>query len=534
MQPITEQGQQFVDTLLAAATEVPAPPSSSGNDRDGGGARDVVLQLCIDAGDYLFHDNEQRAYVLVHDRKIARTLSIRSRQYALLISQRYYRAVGSGLSTTAKTEAIATLEGLAIFEGPEEPVFIRIGEHDGRVVLDLCDDQWRVVIIDKHGWKVTKESPVRFRRTRGMLQLPVPVPGGSINELRPFLNLQTESDFVLVCGFILCCFNPHGPFIILLVNGEQGSAKSTLCRLLRAIVDPNKAPLRSEPKDNRDLAIAANNSWMQGLDNMSQICERLSNALCRLATGGGFSTRELYTDGEEEIFDAKRPVLINGIGEVAERSDLLDRAIRITLPTIPPENRKTERAMRKAFEAKCPQVLGAFLDAVSAALRHQDHVTFERLPRMADSASWVVAAESACPWKPGTFLAALDVQSREADEFVVEASLVASAVRAWVSEHGELEGTPTHVLASLTSNVSDKVRNDQGWPKRAPAFGTKLREVAPNLRRLGIEIEFHRDDRRRTITIRPNKKLPETPSLPSSLSAEPENGCSEPRAADST
>ena len=134
--------------------------------------------------------------------------------------------------------------------------------------------------------------------------MPAPVRGSSIADLRPLINVRTESEFVLVCAFILGSLNPNGPFMILLVNGEAGSAKSTLCRIVRALVDPNKAPLRSEPKDNRDLAITANNSWMIGLDNMSRISERLSNALCRLATGGGFATRELYTDADEAIFDA--------------------------------------------------------------------------------------------------------------------------------------------------------------------------------------------------------------------------------------
>lgn len=524
MQPLTENGQQLVDALLATATEVPAPSTSSGNDREGGGARDVALQLCLDAGDHLFHDNEQRAYVLVHDRGVARTLSVKSRQYALLITQRYYRAVGSGLPTAAKTEAIATLEGLAIFEGAEEPVFTRIGEHDGRVVLDLCDDHWRVVVIDKHGWEVSKESPVRFRRTRGMLPLPVPVPGGSISELRPFLNVQCELDFVLVCGFILCCFNPHGPFIILLVNGEQGSAKSTLCRLLRAIIDPNKASLRSEPKDNRDLAIAANNAWMIGLDNMSQIGERLSNALCRLATGGGFSTRELYTDSDEEIFDAKRPVLINGIGDVAERSDLLDRAIRLTLPTIPEDQRKTEKSIFPAFQQSLPGILGAFLDMVSAALRNIGSVKFDKLPRMADCAMWVTAGESASPWKQGSFVSALDDQRRDTDEFVVEASVVANAVRDWVEHRGDVEGTATVLLQMLTEFVPESTRKHPDWPKKPPAFGTSLREVSPNLRRLGIEVVYDRGKKRRTITIFQNKTnadLPSPLSPPSPTPVEP-------------
>ena len=510
-----EAGRRFAQSLIAAATDEPPPTSSAGESKVDSGAREAILRLCVEAGDHFFHDNEHRAFVLVREGGIARTLPVRSREYNLLLGRRFYRSAGSGLPSTAKTEAIATLEGLAVYEGREEAVFIRIGEYEGSVVLDLCDKRGRVAVVGKDGWEVRDESPIRFRRTRGMLALPAPVPGGSIEDLHRFINVGTEEDFILVCAFILGCFSPRGPFMILLVNGEPGSAKSTLCRLVRALIDPNKAPLRSEPKDIRDLAIAANNAWMIGLDNMSRVNERLSNALCRLATGGGFATRELFTDADETIFDATRPVIINGIGDIADRSDLIDRAVRLTLPTIPERRRRTEKAIWSAFEQQQPAILGAFLDAVSVALRNEAAVRFTRLPRMAGSASWVVAAEPACPWAPGSSIAALDDQRRDADESVIEACPLAHAVRDRVERNGEIEGTATEILDLLSAHKDDNILKHPAWPKGAPALGTKLREVAPSLRRLGIEVQFNRNAGRRTITIRRNEEPPDLPSSPS-------------------
>ncbi len=105
--------------------------------------------------------------------------------------------------------------------------------------------------------------------------------------------------------------------------------------MLRALVDPNAAAIRSEPRDTRDLIIAATNGWVVALDNLSHVSPSLSDDLCRLATGGGFATRELYTDGEETIFDAQRPIILNGIEEVATRGDLLSRTIVVRLRTLP-------------------------------------------------------------------------------------------------------------------------------------------------------------------------------------------------------
>src|SRR5262249_20593555 len=153
-----------------------------------------------------------------------------------------------------------------------------------------------------------------------------------------------------------------GPYAVLILTGEQGAAKSTMARLLRWLIDPNAAPLRSQPRDGRDLVIAARNSWVLAFDNLSYLPIWLSDCLCRLATGGGFATRELYTDADEVIFDSQRWVILTSIEDVASRGDLLDRAVILRLPAIPEEKRRTEAAFWVAADAARPAILGALLD----------------------------------------------------------------------------------------------------------------------------------------------------------------------------
>jgi hypothetical protein len=137
-------------------------------------------------------------------------------------------------------------------------------------------------------------------------------------------------------------FRLRGPFLVLVLNGEQGSAKSTLVKILRALIDPNLAPLRTAPKEERDLMVSAKNAWIISFDNLSYLPPWLSDAICRLATGGGLGTRELYTDNEEIIFEARRPVIFNGIEELATQADLLDRSVILSLAEIPDEKRRDE------------------------------------------------------------------------------------------------------------------------------------------------------------------------------------------------
>jgi hypothetical protein len=43
--------------------------------------------------------------------------------------------------------------------------------------------------------------------------------------------------------------------------------------------------------------------------------------------------RQLYTDQDEMLFDAARPIILNGIEEVITRPGLADRSFFLTLPS---------------------------------------------------------------------------------------------------------------------------------------------------------------------------------------------------------
>src|SRR5262249_27076965 len=150
------------------------------------------------------------------------------------------------------------------------------------------------------------------------------------------------------------------------------------------------------------------NSWVTCWDNLSKLPIWLSDALCRLATGGAFATRQLYTDDEEILFKFQRPCIINGIEEVATRSDLIDRTLMLTLPPISPEDRIPEQEFWEQFYEARPKILGALLDAVSGALRRLPTVYVDQSPRMADFARWATAGEAALGMRPGEFLKAYE------------------------------------------------------------------------------------------------------------------------------
>src|SRR5262249_17871907 len=162
--------------------------------------------------------------------------------------------------------------------------------------------------IGLSGLRLIDSPPVRFRRAAGMLPLPVPQGGGSIEELASFLNLPSRHDFVPVVAWLLATLRAGGPYPALAISGEHRAAKSVLSKVLKALVDPNVAPVRALAREERDLVIAANNSYVLAFDNLSSLPHALSDAFCRLATGASFGLRQLYTDADEVLFQAARPI----------------------------------------------------------------------------------------------------------------------------------------------------------------------------------------------------------------------------------
>jgi energy-coupling factor transporter ATP-binding protein EcfA2 len=333
-----------------------------------------------------------------------------------------------------------------------------------------------------------------------MSQLPVPRPGGSLEQFRGFTNVASEDDWRLLMGWLLSAARPTGqPYPILGLHGEQGSGKSTTARLLRDLLDPNSAPLRAAPRNERDLMIAANAGWVLSFDNLSGVQGWLSDALCRLATGGGFATRELYSDEAERIFAAQRPIILTGIGEVTTRSDLLDRSILVTLPAIGSRRRLDERSFRERFEQARPQILGALYDGLSGALANIETTQIDELPRMADMALWVTAAEQRLGWSRGSFLSTYNVNHAQSDELALAASPIGASLRT-IAEGG-FDGPATVLLEQLNGLADETTRQASGWPTRPHQVGTELRRLAPNLRALGYHVEIDRTKKGRSIAL---------------------------------
>lgn len=480
------------DEVLATLTEIAAAEiGSAQSETPRMSQASMLVSLVRDIkGVELFHTPEDEAYITmpVGDHRV--TAKVTGNAFREWLSFHFFQQNQKTPNAQALQDAIGTISGHAKYEGEKRAVHVRIAEHEGDIWIDLCDAKWRAVRVSRDGWQVlpSEEVPVKFVRRKGMEALPEPVRGGSVEDLRPLLNMPDDNAWVLTVGWLVGALHPTGPYGVLSISGEHGSAKSTSSKLVRRAIDPNLADLRRPPRDERDAFITAGNSWISAYNNLSGVSANLSDALCALATDGGFATRTLYADDDESIFSTRRPVILNGIEPPASRPDLVDRTISIVLKTISEDARREERDIFAEFDRVHGRVLGGLLDAVVSALANRDKVKLKRLPRMADLSVWVTAAEPGLGWKSGRFVEAYFRNRSEANTDVIEGSSLSVAVMALLSK-GPFRGTMQDLLLTLTEEFAGKpVPKD--WPLTHQKLRVDLLRLAPNLRAAGYRIDF--------------------------------------------
>lgn len=461
-------------------------------------AADELVRLTCELCE-LWHDSDGRGYASfqseLNGREFKEHWEINSTGFGEWLARKAHNELGKAPSSETLTTVKNTLNGQARFDGPEQAVFRRIGKDDSGYWIDLCNDYWQAICVTASGWHVTNNPSVRFKRTKAMRALPYPEQGGSYESLWTFLNIPIE-DRTLLLGWILECFRCDTPYPVLEFTGEQGSAKSSTQSLLRRVIDPNQVMLRGRPKTVEDIYVSAKNNHLLSFENLSNISNDISDALCTVATGGGTAVRTLYTNDEETILEAHNPVVINGIGAVVLRQDLLDRTISICLPTI--EQRRTEEELKEGIDTHLPSIFGGLLALFADSLATLPDVKIapEDLPRMADFAKLGESMSCALGYEAGVWLAKYHDHRRNAVRRTIDSSPVAVQCLNFIELGHEYHGTVKVLLEKLNSLRAAGFEEKDYWPRTPRGLGDVLRRIAPGMRLLGIYLSVDNKPKR--------------------------------------
>jgi len=427
----------------------------------------------------LFTAQDGVAYAIVPYSGRNECYPLRSGAFRGYLAGLYHDRIDKIPGAQAIQDAIGLLEWNA--RDTERRIYVRVAPHGDKVYIDRGTPAWDAIEIDKDGWRIIAKPPVAFRRSKGMGALPIPTAHDDVSGLREFLNIDDEH-WPLLAGWALAAYYPHGPFPVLALTGEAGTAKTTATRVLKSIIDPSTAALRAAPKNVEDLMIASNNSWVLAYDNLSGLGSDTSDALCRIATGGGYTTRALYTNGEEYLIDVMRPIILNGIDSIVTRGDLMDRALAVELLPISESMRMDEASFWRKFEAQRPAILGAFLTALSSAIGNLPYTQLPRMPRMADFAKLVSAGEGMLQLDPGGFLSVYDQNRTDATTTILDSSPIVRALREVVLINSKWEGTPAELLDRLMQAATETEKQSKQWPNSPAWLSRSIKQLAPTLR----------------------------------------------------
>lgn len=454
-------------------------------DETGGGQRSVASQLIDLAREQysLGVTPEGETYALPADGGHVVTMLRDNRSgLRMELAKQFFQNTSRAASSGAQTDAMAALEGFARGEVPVE-AHLRTASHGDAVYLDLGDTANSVVRVTSEGWQVIRSDvPVRFRRTRLTGAFPMPERGGCLDDLWPLLNVDDGDRVLLLAYMVAALIQPDVPHPVLAFFAEQGSGKSTACRLLVDLVDPSAVPLRKAPRDSDSWVVAASGSWVVALDNLSTVPDWLSDALCRASTGEGDVRRALYTDAGLSVVKFRRCIIANGIDVGALRGDLSERLLCVPLYPIRDAQRQLESAMWGQWRAAYPRVLGSLLDLCAATMASLHRVEMAEYPRMADFARVLAAVDQVL----GTdglkrylhHANSAAVDSLSADPFIAR-------VREVITE--PFMGTAAELLTRAQPLVPGG-RRTEGWPRNARDVTTCLKRNAPALRRCGWDV----------------------------------------------
>ena len=480
----------------AAGDAGAAEPEEGG--RSAGRARQADLLLQYGVRKFRFVRHHQVVYAVpVAGGPIARPLRSKgggggTGSLRQCLIRDYVQATGRAPSQAALADAVAALEGNAM-DSDVQPVHLRIAadpEEPHVTWLDLGRPDALSVCLEPGMWSVTVPSTVAgplWRRTRLVGELPVPqrCPGGWEQGMRLLAGLLPVRDGALhlAVAWLLAALRPDIPRPCAYLSGEQGTGKSTVGRLLIRLVDGADAHLRSVPKTEDDLAVAASAGWCLGLDNLKSIPAWLSGSLCRAITGEAIAKRELYSDDDVLMLAFQRPVLLTGIDVGALDGDLAERMLPLVLTTINSAARRTERQLWAAFAQDHAVILGALLDLACLVWARMPEAAEQMThrPRMADWGELLWALDDVTGWK--TLDAYLGTQEDLVDD-VIDADPVATAIQRW-SRSGSTAWKAT--TAELAEQLKPPVVPED-WPKTLALFSARLVAVAPALRARGIDV----------------------------------------------
>ena len=494
-----------------------------------------AMQLVEDLLKELFLDQYGTPYAALEVGDHVEVLSVRKRRLRNYLRYLFFNSTGKALTGEEMSNILSIFEAKAQSEGRIRHLHLRVAEQEGAIYYDLTNAKWEAVKITPDGYSIETSPPILFARYANLVPQDYPAIGKYDKDIfEKFLSLFNVKDAegrLLIKCYIVSLFVPGVPKPVLMLHGEQGSAKSTMQELIKTLVDPCSVKTLTFPRDINELVQTLAHNYLAYFDNVSHLSEWTSDALCRAVTGSGFSKRALYSDDSDIIYNFTRCIGFNGINLAATKADLLDRGLIIQMERIHEDKRRKIKDIWADFDNMKPQLLAYIFDTLVIVLKNRHAFSLERPPRMADFAELGEVISRAMGHRNNDFINAYYRNIGLQTEQAIDANPVAQAVLRliegredyyWIGSATELFSALEVVAQELKINTA----RNENWPKAPHILIRRLNEIKTNLRQVRVTIERPNapDSHTRLVEIRKvAPQAPEGPEVLDSFIPAPEN-----------
>lgn len=429
----------------------------------------------------LFHDQYREPHVFL----AGECIRLKDKKIRQHLSYRMYQTTGKAPNSDAIAQALAVMEGKAIFEGEQRNLENRVAKYKSGFLFDLGDH--RSVFIQQGTWDVINSPPIFRRYTHQQIQID-PLRGGDPWALFDYLNVAEEHRLLILVTFISYLV-PEIPHPIFHPWGPQGSGKTSVGKAAKLLVDPSSVLTLAASHDRSVLIHNLFKHYLPVFDNVSGISGEVSDLLCQACTGGGIEKRQLYTDDESVIYDIRRCVGLNGVNLAFAKPDLLDRTLLLHMERIQPDKRREEGELWESFGRAKAGVLGGMFSTLADAMGVYPSVKLDELPRLADFARWGVAIATALDTTgkglAKQFTADYSANVRRQSEEVVAGNTLCSVLLGYMANRDIWETTVGEAFTTLREKANPD-RYDRTFPSAEKELRKHLMRINTTLIDHGI------------------------------------------------
>ncbi len=486
---------------------IPAPanqsPGSGSSSRNPPSAHPVRYGKYVDS---LGHTSDGTAVAIFNaDGQNTTAIPILSEQFQAHITQKIIELEEE--PNLFKTKELTTEMAFAArYKAAEVKCWKRCAPFEKGVEIALYDPaDTRIRVLPGTVELVTHGSPTIFLKPPVAQALPIPSASPDLTRLKGYFNNLTADQILLIVAwitYIQCSPKYKGTkYVFLVIQGDQGSGKSWLCRLLQRLIDPSALELQAFPSNSKDLPIIISNCHLVAFDNVRSFSSPVSDLLCTASTGGNISSRALYTNDTLHLLPLHGAFILNGIHGFVVQSDLAQRCLTIRTLPIDGQQRIPEAELLKNFERDLPDIFAGLLDLSSKIMAQLPNAIVTHPERMIEFSQWIAAMELALGLPQGEVQASYSRILNESQLDTLLDNSLASAVIKFVSEQLDQRwrGTPAALLKELEEGRSPRELNSQDWPRNPIQLSKRMKSLKASLDSQGVKVEITRGKTRQII-----------------------------------